>query len=130
MVNLTASLAIWRRYGRASVGNRILSVGLLFGTTPVVLFPLMTVWRLRVCVFCRAASVRIRFYFRRKSGAIGVGLLWRVDEQYALSGSCHRLQLDASAHVLLISTEGDTSPDIYEDIVPGTDAVPNITTKN
>lgn len=29
----------------------------------------------------------------------------------------NRLQLDASAHVLLINTEGDTSPDIYEDIV-------------
>jgi len=27
------------------------------------------------------------------------------------------LRLNADAHVLLISTEGDTSPDIYEEIV-------------
>ncbi len=47
-------------------GSRILSVGLLFGTTPVVLFPLMIVWRLRVCAFLpRRVQYGYAFYFRR-----------------------------------------------------------------
>ncbi|EGN8438547.1 diaminopropionate ammonia-lyase [Salmonella enterica] len=52
-----------------------------------------------------------------ESGAIGVGLLYELMNNMYYQDLANRLQLDASAHVLLISTEGDTSPDIYEDIV-------------
>ena len=38
----------------------------------------------------------------------------KKDEYQALRES---LSLDNHAHILLISTEGDTSPEIYEDIV-------------
>lgn len=52
-----------------------------------------------------------------ESGAIGAGLIYEL-----MSHECHRelrerLGLNVNAHVLLISTEGDTSPDVYEDIV-------------
>lgn len=52
-----------------------------------------------------------------ESGAIGVGVLYELmknEEHQALRES---LALDSDAHILLISTEGDTSPEIYEDIV-------------
>ncbi|ECN8018806.1 diaminopropionate ammonia-lyase, partial [Salmonella enterica subsp. enterica] len=52
-----------------------------------------------------------------ESGAIGVGLLYELMNNMHYQDLANRLQLDANAHVLLISTEGDTSPDIYEDIV-------------
>ncbi|VEB61383.1 diaminopropionate ammonia-lyase [Salmonella enterica subsp. enterica] len=78
----------------------------------------MTVWRLRVCVFLpRRVQVRIRLLISGESGAIGVGLLYELMNNMHYQDLANRLQLDASAHVLLISTEGDTSPDIYEDIV-------------
>ncbi|EHH9207319.1 diaminopropionate ammonia-lyase, partial [Salmonella enterica] len=44
-------------------------------------------------------------------------LLYELMNNMHYQDLANRLQLDASAHVLLISTEGDTSPDIYEDIV-------------
>ncbi len=52
-----------------------------------------------------------------ESGAIGTGLLYEImkDEEYA--SLKEQLKLDQNAHVLLISTEGDTSPDIYEQVV-------------
>lgn len=77
----------------------------------------MTVWRLRVCVFRRAASSTDTPFISGESGAIGVGLLYELMNNMHYQDLANRLQLDASAHVLLISTEGDTSPDIYEDIV-------------
>lgn len=52
-----------------------------------------------------------------ESGAIGAGVLYELmkkDEHQDLRES---LSLDNHAHILLISTEGDTSPEIYEDIV-------------
>ena len=52
-----------------------------------------------------------------ESGAIGAGVLYELmkkDEHQDLRKS---LSLDNHAHILLISTEGDTSPEIYEDIV-------------
>lgn len=52
-----------------------------------------------------------------ESGAIGVGVLYELMNNMHYQDLANRLQLDANAHVLLISTEGDTSPDIYEDIV-------------
>lgn len=52
-----------------------------------------------------------------ESGAIGAGVLYELmqrDEHQALREA---LSLDNHAHILLISTEGDTSSEIYEDIV-------------
>lgn len=78
----------------------------------------MTVWRLRVCVFSAAPRPGTDTPFiSGESGAIGVGLLYELMNNMHYQDLANRLQLDASAHVLLISTEGDTSPDIYEDIV-------------
>ena len=52
-----------------------------------------------------------------ESGAIGTGFIYEL-----MSNQCHkelkeRLNLNKQSRVLLISTEGDTSPDVYEDIV-------------
>ncbi len=52
-----------------------------------------------------------------ESGAVGIGLIYEV-----MSNSEHEfirssLHLNEHSHVLLISTEGDTSPDIYQEIV-------------
>lgn len=52
-----------------------------------------------------------------ESGAIGAGVLYELmkNEKYQALREC--LALDNTADVLLISTEGDTSPEIYEEIV-------------
>ena len=52
-----------------------------------------------------------------ESGAIGVGLIYELMSHDEYSELREKLALDNCAHVLLISTEGDTSPDIYDDIV-------------
>jgi len=54
-----------------------------------------------------------------ESGAIGLGLLYELMNNKQHEELCHQLNLDQQAHVLLINTEGDTSPDIYEEIVWG-----------
>ncbi|EPO5264132.1 diaminopropionate ammonia-lyase [Providencia rettgeri] len=52
-----------------------------------------------------------------ESGAIGLGLLYELIKNSTHHTLCQRLKLDDHSRILLISTEGDTSPDIYEDIV-------------
>lgn len=52
-----------------------------------------------------------------ESGAIGAGVLYALMTQPEFRHLAESLRLNADAHVLLISTEGDTSPDVYEDIV-------------
>ena len=52
-----------------------------------------------------------------ESGAIGLGLLYELKTRPQYQAICRDLALDDQARVLLISTEGDTSPDIYEAIV-------------
>ncbi|AWM80624.1 diaminopropionate ammonia-lyase [Gammaproteobacteria bacterium ESL0073] len=52
-----------------------------------------------------------------ESGAIGAGVLYEVMKNPQYKELKNRLKLDETANVLLISTEGNTSPDIYEDIV-------------
>lgn len=52
-----------------------------------------------------------------ESGAIGAGVLHALMTQPEHRELAESLRLNADAHVLLISTEGDTSPDIYEEIV-------------
>ncbi|KAA8864689.1 diaminopropionate ammonia-lyase, partial [Klebsiella pneumoniae] len=49
--------------------------------------------------------------------AIGTGVLYALMTQPAYRELAESLRLNADAQVLLISTEGDTSPDVYEDIV-------------
>ncbi|HHG9496729.1 TPA: diaminopropionate ammonia-lyase [Citrobacter farmeri] len=52
-----------------------------------------------------------------ESGAIGIGLLYEIMQNPQYQYLCHQLNLNQNSRVLLISTEGDTSPDIYEEIV-------------
>ncbi|MBO2029503.1 hypothetical protein J4734_20920 [Klebsiella pneumoniae] len=51
------------------------------------------------------------------NSAIGTGVLYALMTQPAYRELAESLRLNADAQVLLISTEGDTSPDVYEDIV-------------
>ena len=52
-----------------------------------------------------------------ESGAVGAGLLSSVMEQEELSALREGLGLDGTSRVLLISTEGDTDPEGYRDVV-------------
>ncbi|MCL2842029.1 MAG: diaminopropionate ammonia-lyase [Oscillospiraceae bacterium] len=52
-----------------------------------------------------------------ESGAVGLGLLSAIMEQDDLSGLREALGLDADSVVLLFSTEGNTDPQKYQDIV-------------
>ena len=52
-----------------------------------------------------------------ESGAIGTGLIYELMSQDCYREIRERLNLNIHSRVLLISTEGDTSPDVYEDIV-------------
>lgn len=52
-----------------------------------------------------------------ESGAIGAGVLYELMKRDEYQALREALSLDNYAHILLISTEGDTSPEIYEDIV-------------
>jgi len=52
-----------------------------------------------------------------ESGAVGMGLLSLIAAGEGLREMRELLQLDAGARVLLISTEGDTDPEIYRKIV-------------
>jgi diaminopropionate ammonia-lyase len=52
-----------------------------------------------------------------ESGAVTAGLLDHLMTDPALAEAKARLCLDSSSHVLLISTEGDTDPARYRDVV-------------
>lgn len=52
-----------------------------------------------------------------ESGAIGLGLIYELMNNPQHQGLRQKLTLNNQSRVLLISTEGDTSPDIYEEIV-------------
>ncbi|HHG5368178.1 TPA: diaminopropionate ammonia-lyase [Pseudomonas aeruginosa] len=52
-----------------------------------------------------------------ESGAVGAGLLYAIMQDAEHGDLRKALGLDSSSRVLLISTEGDTSPDIYRRIV-------------
>lgn len=52
-----------------------------------------------------------------ESGAAGVGALLALRTDPALSDVATRLALNTNAHVLIISTEGDTDPAAFADIV-------------
>lgn len=52
-----------------------------------------------------------------ESGAIGLGLVHELMTQPEHLTLRQKLNLNNKSHLLLISTEGDTSPDIYEEIV-------------
>lgn len=52
-----------------------------------------------------------------ESGAIGTGLLYEIMMKPEHKELKEKLKLNQNSHVLLVSTEGDTSPDIYRDIV-------------
>ncbi|MEG0768212.1 MAG: diaminopropionate ammonia-lyase, partial [Clostridia bacterium] len=52
-----------------------------------------------------------------ESGAVGMGVLSAVLEDDAYAPLRQALQLDAQSKVLLFSTEGDTDPDHYHNIV-------------
>ncbi|MPN24256.1 Diaminopropionate ammonia-lyase [bioreactor metagenome] len=52
-----------------------------------------------------------------ESGAVGAGLLYAIMRDADLNVMKDTLGLDSSSRVLLISAEGDTSPDVYRDIV-------------
>lgn len=52
-----------------------------------------------------------------ESGAIGLGLVYELMTQPKHQTLCKKLNLNNKSRILLISTEGDTSPDIYEEIV-------------
>ncbi|MDU8925031.1 diaminopropionate ammonia-lyase [Pasteurellaceae bacterium LIM206] len=52
-----------------------------------------------------------------ESGAIGLGLLYELTSKADYQHLSQQLGLDKEACVLLVSTEGDTSSDIYEEIV-------------
>ncbi len=52
-----------------------------------------------------------------ESGAIALGLVTRLMDDAALAGLRHALELGKESRVLLFSTEGDTDPGCYRDIV-------------
>ncbi len=52
-----------------------------------------------------------------ESGAVGAGLLYAIMQDPDLIPVKHKLSLDNESRVLLISTEGNTSPEIYQRIV-------------
>lgn len=56
-------------------------------------------------------------YISGESGAIGLGLLYELKSNHEYKELSQKLGLDENSRVLLINTEGDTSPDIYEQIV-------------
>lgn len=56
-------------------------------------------------------------YISGESGAIGLGLLYELKSNPAYKELSQKLELDENSRVLLINTEGDTSPDIYQQIV-------------
>lgn len=56
-------------------------------------------------------------YISGESGAIGLGLLYELKSNAEYQSLCQQLELDEHACVFMVSTEGDTSPDIYEQIV-------------
>lgn len=52
-----------------------------------------------------------------ESGAVGAGVLYEIMKNPEFASLKTSLNLGPEAHILLISTEGDTSPDIYQQIV-------------
>lgn len=54
-----------------------------------------------------------------ESGAIGMGALFDIMQKEEYSSLRQQLGLGESSHILLVSTEGDTDPERYRDIVWG-----------
>ncbi|WP_206107308.1 diaminopropionate ammonia-lyase [Paenibacillus apii] len=54
-----------------------------------------------------------------ESGAVGLGVLSLIREEQSLQEVAQRLKLNEESRVLIISTEGDTDPEGYRDIVWG-----------
>lgn len=52
-----------------------------------------------------------------ESGAIGLGLIYELMSNRQYREEAEMLKIGQDSVVLVISTEGDTSPDIYEDVV-------------
>ena len=52
-----------------------------------------------------------------ESGAVPMGLLYSIMTMPELKGLKDALELNETSRVLLFSTEGDTDPDRYKDIV-------------
>ena len=52
-----------------------------------------------------------------ESGAVTLGLLMALRETDSCRDMAQRLRLDQSARILLVSTEGDTDPDMYRKIL-------------
>lgn len=52
-----------------------------------------------------------------ESGAVGMGALYELMKNFENETLKQSLDLNENSHILLISTEGNTSPEIYEDIV-------------
>lgn len=52
-----------------------------------------------------------------ESGAIGMGVVYELMKNSDYASLKNELNLNEQSHILIISTEGDTSPEIYEDIV-------------
>ena len=52
-----------------------------------------------------------------ESGAVGMGLLSTIMQDEAYKDLREYLELDQSSQVLMFSTEGDTDPDKYKEIV-------------
>ena len=52
-----------------------------------------------------------------ESGAVGMGLLYCIMKMDEYSGLREVLGLNKESNVLLFSTEGDTDPDRYKEIV-------------
>ncbi len=69
------------------------------------------------CACWRSATSTDEPFVSGESGAIGTGVLYALMTQPEYRELAESLRLNADAQVLLISTEGDTSPDVYEDIV-------------
>ena len=52
-----------------------------------------------------------------ESGAVGMGVLSSIMEDEEYSGLRDTLELDKTSDILMFSTEGDTDPGRYEEIV-------------
>ncbi|MGO0062934.1 diaminopropionate ammonia-lyase [Brevibacillus fluminis] len=52
-----------------------------------------------------------------ESGAVGLGVLSLIREEQALHQIASQLHIDADSRILIISTEGDTDPEGYRNIV-------------
>ncbi len=85
---------------------------------PPVLFPPTIVWRPTACAcWPLRDQVLTNLLSPGNPALLATGVLYALMTQPAYRELAESLRLNADAQVLLISTEGDTSPDVYEDIV-------------